>query len=136
MITSARLIQATLFSLLMMTAPSPCSESATLALAYRDGFAIGVRIGSDFLKNPQLQELRLAATQFSSLSPEDCLKPASIQPKERQFRLNLPTASLNSRKNTASVLVAIPWCGMSNARIGFSVGGKARPPQPALLSKG
>ena len=72
----------------MITACTP-DDPSTLASAYRDGFAIGVGIGNGFINNPDDPQLRLATTQFSSWSAENCLKPGPIQPEEGRFEFTL-----------------------------------------------
>lgn len=52
--------------------------------AFRGTFLIGAAL--DPYQRPGSRDLAIATTHFSALTPENCMKPDSLQPREGQFR--------------------------------------------------
>lgn len=64
--------------------PDPLSEKIpSLKEAYAKAFLIGAAPGVAVEKDPAAQ--KLLAQQFNAVTPENCMKPESIQPKEGEF---------------------------------------------------
>jgi len=81
-VVAAAFFAVTVIQLLRADAPTALPTN-TLKGAYAKNFEIGAAIPSPDTLNPQ--EVRLLATHFSSVTPENIMKPEAIQPVEGRF---------------------------------------------------
>jgi endo-1,4-beta-xylanase len=63
---------------------SPSADASPLKGAFQGKFLIGAAL--DPWQRPGSPDLSIATTHFSAITPENCMKPASLQPREGQFR--------------------------------------------------
>ncbi len=57
---------------------------------FADAFEIGVALGGKLSKDYTPAELELISTQFSNITPENCMKPALIHPEENRYDFATP----------------------------------------------
>jgi endo-1,4-beta-xylanase len=83
--TAAPLIAAMLMAHLLL--PALCrAELPQLKDVYRNDFLIGVALSSPPVQSLTPAERQLLETQFNAVTPEDCMKAASVHPQENVWR--------------------------------------------------
>lgn len=68
-----------------MLASQGSAAPTNLHTAFQEAFAIGVGLDTPLILHPKEEELALAVEQFSAWTPENQLKPKSVQPRQGQF---------------------------------------------------
>jgi endo-1,4-beta-xylanase len=58
------------------------AQVSSLKEVYHDDFLIGVALGGKLPDAYSPAEIQLIAQQYSAVTPENCMKPASVQPRE------------------------------------------------------
>jgi endo-1,4-beta-xylanase len=92
-----------------MTLPSLCtSEPSTLKEAYEADFLLGAAVGTGRQNQDPIRTL--LRTQFHVLTPENCMKPALLQPEEGRFTFEaadalVEFAEANQKKLVGHTLV-------------------------------
>ena len=77
---------------------------AALWESYQPAFEIGASLGGLLPDHYSAEELALIRGQFSVITPENCMKPASIQPQEGSFTFQQADALINfARMNNKRV---------------------------------
>lgn len=71
--------------LLISVGASQARETDTLAGAYEGSFKMGAAIGSSLLAKPEGRLARIAAEQFNSATPENCMKWSPIHPSPGNY---------------------------------------------------
>ncbi|MEO1498080.1 MAG: endo-1,4-beta-xylanase [Planctomycetota bacterium] len=79
----SRLLAALLLTL--AAAPTVAEPSDSLATAYENHFKLGVALPTSSLMRPEADVLALAASQFNSATPENCMKWQPIQPRPGEY---------------------------------------------------
>ncbi|MBM4050475.1 MAG: endo-1,4-beta-xylanase, partial [Planctomycetes bacterium] len=59
---------------------------------FKAHFDIGVALGGKLPDHLKPQEVELVKTHFNAVTPENCMKPGPVQPKEGVFRFEQPDA--------------------------------------------
>jgi endo-1,4-beta-xylanase len=87
-----------LLAICMIAAVSCARTTAVMAAddslkdAYKDDFLIGVALGGDLPDDYSPQELAVIKSQFNAITPENCMKPEEIHPKEKIWDFEQPDA--------------------------------------------
>ena len=84
------------------SAPTADRHGPTIKDAYKNHFLIGM--AGDLPGNYSDQELGLVTENFSSVTPENCMKPANVHPREDTWRFERPDA-------------LVKWCADNNLAI-------------------
>lgn len=77
---------------------------------FKSAFDVGVALGGTLPNNYSAVELDVIRSQFNVVTPENCMKPASIQPQEGEFTFEMADALTafardNGKKLTGHCLV-------------------------------
>ena len=87
------------FAIIGMIATVSCARtSAAMAAgdslkdAYKDDFLIGVALGGLLPNDYSQPELAVIKSQFNAITPENCMKPEEIHPKEKIWDFEEPDA--------------------------------------------
>lgn len=72
---------------------SASAQTLSLKQAAQGLFAIGVGVSDRIPQRPE--DWQLLTTQFGIVTPENCMKPASVQGEEGRFNFTLPDAFVN-----------------------------------------
>ncbi|HEY2759726.1 MAG TPA: endo-1,4-beta-xylanase, partial [Pirellulales bacterium] len=67
------------------TAVAARADAPTLKDAYKDDFKIGVALGGTLPDDYTENELAVIKANFNAVTPENCMKPFSLQPEENQW---------------------------------------------------
>jgi endo-1,4-beta-xylanase len=72
--------------------PAAAASTSTLKDAYHDDFLIGVALGGTLPDDYSPTELAAIKSQFNAVTPENCMKPESVQPEEGQWDFKMADA--------------------------------------------
>jgi endo-1,4-beta-xylanase len=87
------------FALTVLTAALLCGKTSTVLAdgpslkdAYKNDFLIGVALGGTLPDDYSPQELAVIKSQFNAVTPENCMKPESVQPEEGKWTFKMADA--------------------------------------------
>jgi len=72
--------------------------ASSLAEAHRGDFLVGVALGGTVPKDYSTAERKLLEREFNQLTPENCMKPESVQPQEGKWTFEMADALVDYAK--------------------------------------
>ena len=82
---SGSIVLTTLAAILLAMCGDARAESASLKDAYQNDFLIGVALGGMLPDDYKPEELAAVKANFNAVTPENCMKPESLQPHEGEW---------------------------------------------------